>query len=137
MKKTLTIIALFLLLLNGVNALYGGWLLIIDPSGGKLQLPLEYLENSFFNNYLIPGIILFVMNGISSICIAVLVIAKYKYAPLLILLQGIILAGWIIMQILLLQKYYFLQLILGLIGLCIMLCGYLLARKKDLHYVQS
>lgn len=137
MKKALTISAILLLLLNGINAVYGGWLLMIDPSGGKLQLPLDYLEHSFFNNYLIPGIILFVMNGISSICIAALVIAKYKYAPLLILLQGIVLVGWIAIQILLLQKFYYLQLILGMIGLCMMFCGYFLARNKNLHYVQS
>lgn len=136
MKKYLRTLAITLLLFNGVNALYGGWFLITDPTGGKLQMPLSYLEHSFFNNYLIPGIILFITNGISSILIAALVIAKKKYAPLLIIVQGSILVGWIVIQIILLQTFYYLQLVLGFIGLLLMLCGYLLAmRNKSFHSV--
>ena len=72
MKKLTFIFALILLMFNGISAIYGGWSLIKDPSGGLLQMPLENLHNSPFKDYLIPGIILFVFNGLFSLAIFVL-----------------------------------------------------------------
>lgn len=50
----------------GVSALLGGIMLIIDPTGGALSLPLSYLAGSPFRDYLVPGIILFGVFGIGS-----------------------------------------------------------------------
>jgi hypothetical protein len=46
------------------GALYGGLMLILDPTGGKLQLPFTFLEGTLFSSYLIPGIILFFTFGL-------------------------------------------------------------------------
>ena len=64
MKTFFKILAGVLLIINGMGALYGGLNLIVYPNGNSLQLPLEYLNHSPFNNYFIPGVILFVMNGL-------------------------------------------------------------------------
>jgi hypothetical protein len=66
MKTIVQVICFVLLLVNGLGALYGGFLLMVDPSGSKMQMPLSYLEHSPFSNYLIPGIILFIVNGLFS-----------------------------------------------------------------------
>ena len=66
MKTIVKTISILLLLLNGIGALYGGYQLITDPTGSKMQIPLSFLENSPFNDYLIPGIVLFIVNGIFS-----------------------------------------------------------------------
>ena len=58
-------IHLSLLAFLGLSAIGGGGALIISPSGKLLGgLPLSILERSPFNNFLGPGIILFVVLGI-------------------------------------------------------------------------
>ena len=58
-------IHLFLLAFLGLSAIGGGGALIISPSGKLLGgLPLSILERSPFNDFLVPGIILFVVLGI-------------------------------------------------------------------------
>ncbi|NQU80831.1 MAG: hypothetical protein HQ543_04880 [Bacteroidetes bacterium] len=39
-------------------------MLALDPSGELLQMPVTILENSPFNNFLIPGLILFTVFGV-------------------------------------------------------------------------
>lgn len=129
--------AITLLLFNGINALYGGWFLMTDPTGGKLQMPVSYLQHSFFKDYFIPGLILFIANGLLSITVAVIVMARKKYAPLLIMFQGAVLVVWIIAQVILLQTFYYLQLVLGIVGIVIFLCGYFLSKRSDKLRVAS
>ncbi|MEI7898596.1 MAG: hypothetical protein WCJ26_16285 [bacterium] len=58
-------ILLVLLSFLGISAIGGGGALIISPSGKLLGgLPLSILEKSPFNDFLIPGIILFVVLGL-------------------------------------------------------------------------
>lgn len=106
MKKNLRALALFLLFFNGAGAIFGGSALVYDPTGSALQLPVELLENSPFNSYLIPGIILIIMNGLLSILIAILAIRKSNYYPKLVILQGLILTGWLTIQIIMLQVFF-------------------------------
>ena len=50
----------------GISTIGGGSVLIISPSGELLgELPLSILERSPFNDFLIPGIILFLVLGVS------------------------------------------------------------------------
>jgi hypothetical protein len=56
MKKTLKIISVMLLSINGVGAIYGGLNLITDPSGQSIELPIEWMQITIFKNFLIPGI---------------------------------------------------------------------------------
>jgi hypothetical protein len=55
----------FLLSFLGISAIGGGGALIISPSGKLLGgLPLSILEQSPFDDFLVPGIILFLVLGI-------------------------------------------------------------------------
>jgi hypothetical protein len=64
-KATARNLHLFLLAFLGLSAIGGGGALIISPSGKMLGgLPLSLLQNSPFHNFLIPGIILFVVLGL-------------------------------------------------------------------------
>jgi hypothetical protein len=106
MKTITKITALLLLIVNGIGALYGGFHLIADPSGAGLQMPLSFLEHSPFQSYLIPGIILLIVNGILSFVAIGAVILKPRYYSWFIIIQGIILTGWIIVQVILLRLFY-------------------------------
>jgi hypothetical protein len=104
--KFLRIVIIILLLFNAFSALGGGLMLIIDPSGQLIQLPISYLENSPFSNFLIPGILLFTLNGITSLIIAILSIKKHKYFPHLVIVQGVILAAWLSIQIIIIRTFF-------------------------------
>ena len=131
MKTFIKIIVILLLLFNGIGAFYGGLSLITDPTGGKLQLPLSYLEHTPFRNYLVPGIVLLCVNGVFSFFTLSTIILKNKSAFLYVIAQGLLLSGWIIVQIILLQMFYaplhgtFLA-----IGILLTICGLVIKTNK-------
>ena len=123
--KTLRIISIILLFLIGISAVFGGYNLIIDPTGNKIQMPITYISNSPFKDYLIPGIILFIFNGVSSQVIAITAIFGYKKSYLLIIAQGIVLSVWIIVQLFMTAQPFILQPICLSIGLILIVLGYM------------
>ena len=131
MKTYLKIISAFLLIFNGVGALYGGWNLISHPDGSSIHMSIDWLKHSPFDNYLIPGIILFIANGIASIIVLFALLFNYPKYSWLIIAEGAILTGWIIIQIQLIQTVYFLHFIMGGTGILLIISGYILLRIDD------
>ena len=105
MKKFIRILALVFLFFNAIGALYGGALLIIDPSGKMLMVPLSFLNGTPFHNFFIPGIILFIANGVLCLTIAILTIRQKKYYEILIVFQGIVLIIWLTVELIMI-KYF-------------------------------
>ena len=69
-------ILVFLLAFLGLGAIGGGGALLISPSGKLLGgLPLSILKNSPFTDFLVPGIILFVVLGLIP-CLLVYALIK-------------------------------------------------------------
>ena len=91
MKTFLKILAVILLIILGIGALYGGWMLISDPSGNKFEWTVELLAGAPFENFLVPGIILALLNGLLPLVITVLILIKAKNHEWLIIIQGCIL----------------------------------------------
>lgn len=124
MPRLVRISALLLLSINGLGALYGGISFIADPTGGSMQMPLSYLEHSPFSSYLIPGIVLLLVNGCLSIATIILLLLKHARAPWLVMAQGVLLSGWILVQMAMLRMFYPpLHLTFLLMGLCLLGCG--------------
>jgi hypothetical protein len=73
---------MFLLLLLGTNAIYGGYILIVDPSGSQLQLPSGWLELTPFPNYLVPGLILFTVLGVFPLVVTILLYFKPDWSAM-------------------------------------------------------
>ncbi len=121
-------IALLLLLLNGIGAFAGGIPMIAHPDGSANGISISYLEHSPFNNYLIPGIILIVCNGLFSILVFMALAFNVHFHSRLVILQGSILMGWIIIQTMMLREVNFLHVLFLLIGLALMLIGRYLRR---------
>lgn len=110
---------------NGLSGLLGGFMLIKDPSGENLHMQLEWLQGTPFSNFLIPGIILFLVNGVGNMTGFWISIKKKVNAGLIGAVFGAIMMIWITTQVILigykdfLQPLYFstglIQMILGLI----------------------
>ncbi|MGQ8338525.1 hypothetical protein ACUNWD_18355 [Sunxiuqinia sp. A32] len=105
-KKSTRIIAISLCFFNGVSALFGGGSLIYDPTGKFLQMPIEFLEHTPFKNFLIPGIILFTVNGLFNVLVGILGIRKNSLFPWLTTLCGLLLTTWLTVQIIMIQQFY-------------------------------
>ncbi len=91
--RTVKVISIILLLFNAIGALPAGFLFIIDPSGSKMGMNTDYLQHSPFHTFLIPGIVLFLVNGVYSCITAYACYKKHPYAPIMIMMQGLLLIG--------------------------------------------
>lgn len=106
MNRLIKIVSVVMLLFNGIGAFYGGLGLITDPTGDKIQLAQHYLNNTPFSNYLIPGIILLVVNGVFSFITIGSIILKYNKFYIFLIIQGILLTGWLAVQLILIRTFY-------------------------------
>lgn len=122
MKKLRTI-SIILLIFNGISGIAGGAVLGIDPSGSSIQMPLSLLEHSPFNDFLIPGILLFTFNGVLSLFAALAVIRRYPVDFRMVALQGIVSTVWIVTQVIMIQAIAPLHFIYGGIGLLLLVAG--------------
>ena len=126
--NTYRILAAVILLLLGGSAIYGGWMLIADPSGASLGIPVDLLEGSPFPNYFIPGLLLFLVIGLDSLVLMIFTIKKYGIAPPLISIQGIVLCGYLSVEILMGFFFPLLQAPYYLIGLLLIGLGWKLSK---------
>lgn len=74
---------LAILALLGFAAIVGGTALMISPTGELLNLHLSFLVHSPFNNFLLPGVILFFVLGLLPLVLIFALINK----PLFILAE--------------------------------------------------
>jgi hypothetical protein len=63
-SKFLNGLLIFLLGFLSVGAIIGGIMLITDPLGTRIGLPVQLLDDSPFRNYILPGIILLLIFGL-------------------------------------------------------------------------
>ncbi len=132
MPKLLFILSIALLLINGLGALYGGGNLMMYPDGSGFGIPLSLLAHTPFHDFLIPGIILFVVNGLSSIAVCASLLLNVRYSWLLVMVQGAVLVGWIVIQVILIQGVGFLHFLYGFVGLALIVIGWLSGKRANM-----
>ena len=125
MKIFLKTIIGVLLVFNTAGALYGGGNLILHPDGSSIQLSLDWIKNTPFHNYLIPGIILFLVNGLFGVFVITIMIINHTRYSFWVVAQGFLLLAWIVIQIMLIQTVYFLHFIMAGVGFLLMLFGWI------------
>lgn len=86
-------------LATAVGAIPVGLSMIGDPSGSSLGMSQSWIADSVFGSYLVPGIYLFVMNGLGMVVLAGLSVARHWTAPWLTGVLGTGLVIWIVVQL--------------------------------------
>lgn len=128
-------VLLSLLLFLGVGGVYGGFHLTDDPTGRSLGMPDGSLAHSPFPDYLIPGLILLVFNGIFPFLVAYALVYQpdWRWAEALNIYRnrhwawtfslycGLSLCIWINVQMLMVADRAPLQPIYGLYGLLLVI----------------
>lgn len=100
----------------GIGAIGGGFMLVKDPSGGALGVPLSLLEGSPFPDFLIPGIFLLAVNGFGSMIGAGLSFTRRRYALEMAIVLGVILVAWILIQLVIIKSISWLHILYLILG---------------------
>jgi hypothetical protein len=100
----------------GIGAMAGGLAAITNPQE-PLGVPVEILRYSPFNDFLIPGIILFAMIGIGNIFSALTIYLKSRYQGYISSVFSWALVIWIVVQCIMLNSVVFLHILYFVIGL--------------------
>jgi hypothetical protein len=94
---------------TGILAVPVGLMFIADPTGSSIGLPPGWIESTPFGSYFLPGLYLFVMNGIGMQVLAALILLRHWSAPWLTAILGVGLIIWILVQLAVMPETMVLQ----------------------------
>jgi hypothetical protein len=126
---SLSIVLAILQIFIGIGAVAGGLAMISDPSGALLEMPLEMLEHTPFGSFLVPGIVLLVVNGLGSLVGTVFSLLRHRYAGVIAILLGGFLILWIVVQVVLIRGFHWLHALYLALGVAELVLGWLLHRS--------
>jgi len=92
-----------------LGALVAGAMFIFEPLGRLLQAPLAMLKGTPFSNSLLPGIILFCVNGLGQAAAGILTLRRDARAGIIGGVFGLGLTIWLFVQVTLIGGGYLIQ----------------------------
>ena len=114
-----------------IMAIPAAIMLIMDTSGESLGLNLEILQSSPFSDFLIPGLFLLLVNGLGSMIGAFWTFRQSLHAAKAAMVLGLILIGWILIQVYFIGMTHFLQPLFLFVGIAELLMGYLWFKEQN------
>lgn len=145
MKRSLSSYLLIILVcFQMISAIPAGLVMIFDPTGATLGVPLTMLEPSPFSNFLIPGLFLFFILGIFPVLIFYGLLKKpdFTLVDRLNLYQdqhwswtfsyylGLLLVLWINMQLYFIKDWGILHFVYSMLGVLIIVVTHLPSVKR-------
>jgi hypothetical protein len=124
LANVLGILQLFI----GLGAVGGGLGLVLEPSGANLGMSLEMLNYSPFSDFLIPGIVLLIVNGLGSIVGSVSSFRLFYFAAEIAMALGAFLVAWIIIQVYWIHAFHWLHVLYLSLGIIELVLGWLLRK---------
>ena len=116
------------LLVVAANAVYGGIGLIVNGMG----MPDDWLTRTPFDSWVLPGVALLTTVAVPQVWGLVVVWRGGDRAPNAALLVGLALVVWIVVQLLVLRRYFFLQPVIAFLGLAEAMLSVAWARHRGL-----
>lgn len=126
-KKFFRGLLITVLFFNALSAVAGGVGLIFLNG---LGMPLESLNN-VFPNFLIPGLILFLIVGGSNLAAAVSIIKNWKYAMEAAMVAGFGMQIWIYTELYIIQQPHWLQTMYFATGTLVLILAFLLYSRQN------
>jgi hypothetical protein len=109
-----------LLSLAAINAFAGGYY----GMSGAQGVPLEWLKSSPFQDYFIPGIILFVLVGGAFLVAAIAVFAKKSFARTTAFISVLIVFVWLAVEVAIIGYVSWMQPTTALVSLVILILSW-------------
>ncbi len=111
-------ILLVLLAIQGLGGLAGGLALTLGPDGSIMKMPLSYLDGSPFPDFLVPGLILFLVLGVLPLIATAGLWMRRTWAWYAAFTVGCGLMIWILVEITIIP-FSWLQPVFGVVGVLI------------------
>jgi len=128
-QKKVRLLLFILVAFIATTSTLSGLLMISSPDGAILNLPLSLLEGTPFKNFLVPGILLTTVVGSVNLYAIFGQMQRRPNRYNWSMAGGIMITGWIVAQILLIQTAHWLHFLYLGIGLLIILIAYQLKGK--------
>jgi hypothetical protein len=124
-------IALWLLVvlevIIAVNAVYGGIGLMVNGMG----MPGDWLDGTPLRSWTLPGVALMAAVAVPMSIAAVAEFTRWRLAYLASITAGLVLMGWIVVQVLVLRRFFFLQPVLGVAGALVVVFAWWVHRRRS------
>ena len=133
--KIVRMVALVAVAFLAITAIWGAALLIGDPMGRSMDIPVSVLQHSPFHSFLIPGILLLVSSGLLGIAVFVIALVRARGYGWWVGFQGCVLFGWITIEVVLLHTVVWLHYVYWALALILIATGW--ALKREVRPVQS
>ena len=101
----------------GLGAVAGGLGLVLDPSGASMRMPIEFLKDSPFSTFLVPGVVLLTVNGLGSLAGAAASFRRHPRAGEVAMVLRVFLVAWIIVQVYWISAFHWLHALYICLGL--------------------
>jgi hypothetical protein len=131
MMKTVRWMAIVLLVFLSVSSFYGSIPMIADPHGSPLGMPQALLQHSPFPSFLVPGLVLFIANGVLALWTLWLVLAQVPRSPRWTVLQGCMLLGWLVVECIMLRMVIWPHYLYAAVALGLIAAGSVLWRAEE------
>jgi hypothetical protein len=120
----------------GITATIGGFGLVSDPSGTKMHVALDLLKKSPFTDFLIPGLVLLIVNGACNVLAGIATFLRNRYAGNLAVFLGAFLVLYITVEVLVIGLVNFSQPLYFILGVAELIFGLKLVRwAKTAHRI--
>jgi len=118
-KESLSLFKILLSLhvFTGVVSIVSGLMLVLAPGGEMLGLPLELLEGTMFSDFLVPGLALTFLVGLSNIVAALVITREGKIWWYASLVAADMLLIFVVVEVAIVGYVSFLQPVFGLVAL--------------------
>jgi hypothetical protein len=103
-----------------ISAIGGGIGLLV----GAADLPQEWLDDTPFASYAIPGIILAVVVGGAWLIASLALYSRYRFAPFASLLAGTLQLGWFAVQVAMLGYISWMQPFIGALAVIVIVAAW-------------
>lgn len=113
-----------------LGAIPAGFLFLFDTSGSMMGASEAMLAHSPFSSFLIPGLFLFIVNGLGNGAGAVLSFKRKSQAAMAGLFLGVELCLWILIQVYMIGFTSWLQPLYFAVGVVEAMLGMLLRRPS-------
>ena len=122
------VVLLILISFITLTALPVGILLVLEPDGSSLGLPVEFLSHSLFPDFFISGVLALIIGG-SSLVSLFMIMNNSPWSYKMELASGVVLVLWIIAELVVMPYYHWLQSLYLATGILIALTSYQLIGK--------
>mgnify|MGYP006946326266 FL=1 len=123
------ILLLFLLAFIALSAVVSGMFMLSYPDGSFLGLSVSLLNDTGFQSFAIPGMLLAVLVGGTSLVAVVLNALAHPMRYNSAILASVVLIGWILVQIVMIHTLHWLHFVYLFLALLVLLLSWQLKGK--------